>query len=167
MRGALAVCLKASHFATDYTKVQEWPQLFLLRKKQKQSICVRVNKPKTHLFATDHINNQKNFLYCKTLKSNVLNLGFCFFNIWNWGLLPTARFALPEGAVSETTFIFLIVSFSLNSNSWIFGVSSEIEFRVIFCALSCLLKWYSGPFLLLPPVSKSVWTDVFFFDLRQ
>lgn len=50
MPGALAACLKVSHFATDCTKAREWPQLFLRPKKLKQSTCVLVNKPKTRRF---------------------------------------------------------------------------------------------------------------------
>ena len=76
------------------------------------------------------------------------------------GLLPTALFAAPEGAVNETTFIFLVFKML---KLLILGVSEETFLKSIFNDFSCLLKWYSGPFLLFPPVSNKVSTPGFLF----
>lgn len=98
-----------------------------------------------------------------TLKSTVLNSGFLFLSCLYRGKLPTARLAAPEGAVRDTVLIVLDcartdneLEMTGNSSSWILGTSLDITFNFKLCSFNSLLKKYSGPFLLFPPVNKRV-----------
>ena len=84
----------------------------------------------------------------------VFSLGLAFFiSLYSWSA-PTALLAAPLGAVKETV---VIVRFDLgNSNEWILGTLLFSTERDKLYSFRCFLKKYSGPFLLLPPVNKSV-----------
>lgn len=79
-------------------------------------------------------------------------------------MLPTALLAAPEGAVRETVLITLpsvvilpvILTGWGSTNSWIRGIWSETNFNFTPNSFIYLLKKYSGPFLLFPPVNNKV-----------